>query len=66
MRMTVDRSRCQGVGMCESVRPDVFEVDDDGELILHEDAVTGGGAELVADLEQAVESCPTQALALQR
>ncbi|WP_375484000.1 ferredoxin [uncultured Jatrophihabitans sp.] len=52
--------------MCESVRPDVFEVDDDGELILHEDAVAGGGDELAADLEQAVESCPTQALALQR
>jgi ferredoxin len=33
MQVVVDRTKCQGVGMCESIRPDVFEVADDGELL---------------------------------
>ena len=61
MRVSVDRTKCQGVGMCESIRPDVFELDDDGELILHEDVVAPDARD---DLEQAVEACPTEALRL--
>ncbi len=61
MQVVVDRSRCQGVGMCESVRPDVFEVADDGELLVHDGAVAPDDR---SDLEQAVEACPTGALRL--
>lgn len=64
MQVVVDRTRCQGVGMCESIRPDIFEVDDGGDLVVHEGALAAGGDELRADLEQAVEACPTQALGL--
>jgi len=29
MRIEVDRERCEGVGMCEAMASDVFELDDD-------------------------------------
>ena len=29
MRIEVDRERCEGLGMCEAMASDVFEIDDD-------------------------------------
>ncbi|WP_341230342.1 ferredoxin, partial [Nocardioides salarius] len=29
MRIEVDRDRCEGLGMCEAMASDVFEIDDD-------------------------------------
>ena len=34
MKITVDRVKCTGLGICESLAPNVFEVDDDGDLVL--------------------------------
>jgi ferredoxin len=62
MKIVLDRVTCMGMGMCESFVPEVFEVDDGGELILHSETVPDGLQELV---EQAVEACPTQSLRLQ-
>jgi ferredoxin len=61
MRIIVDRTRCTGLGMCESVAPDVFEVNDDGDLVLKATSVPEG--HLVA-VEQAVACCPNEALRL--
>jgi ferredoxin len=61
MEIQVDRGRCTGIGMCESVAPDYFEVDDDGTLILHRASVSGNDTELVED---AVRACPAAALSL--
>ena len=42
MKIRVDWDKCTGMGMCESLAPDVFEVDDDGSLILHAEEVPDG------------------------
>jgi ferredoxin len=63
MKVTVDREKCTGLGICESLAPDVFEIDDDGTLVLNEDAVSRVD---VADIEAAVDGCPTAALRLVR
>ena len=62
MRIVVDWDRCTGMGMCESLAPDVFEVDDDGSLILHTAQVPDGQED---EVREAVASCPTEALSLQ-
>lgn len=59
MKVTVDRTRCTGLGICESINPGTFEVDDDGNLAILQDEV--GDTDL-QDVEQAVSSCPTEAL----
>ena len=61
MRIVVDRDKCTGLGMCEGVAPDVFEVGDDGALVLHLAEVTDDRA---AEMREAVEACPTEALSL--
>lgn len=60
MKIVVDRGRCTGIGICESIAPDVFEVGDDGALVVLRQQVIDGG-ELVAE---AVRSCPAMALTL--
>jgi ferredoxin len=62
MRIVVDWDRCTGMGMCESLAPDVFEVDDDGSLILHAEQVPDG---MEGDVREAIAACPTEALSLE-
>jgi len=60
MKIIVDRDRCSGNAICESIAPHAFQVDDDGDmtvLIEHVDV----DDELVAE---AVRSCPAMALTL--
>ena len=63
LRIVVDRGRCTGIGICESLSPDRFEVDDDGTLIVHDDVVADGD---LAEIESAVNGCPAAALRLSR
>ncbi|MFC7307824.1 ferredoxin [Streptomyces monticola] len=62
MKIVVDRDRCTGIGICESLVPDVFEVNEDGEMVLLVDAVPEG---MEAEAREAVASCPNEALALE-
>lgn len=62
MRIEVDRDTCQGLGMCESMAHEIFEVDDDGTLIIHEQSPSEDKRTEVA---AAVDSCPVQALRLE-
>lgn len=61
MKVTVDRTRCTGLGICESINPGTFEVDDDGNLVILQDAIADAE---VQGVEQAVASCPTEALSI--
>ena len=61
MRVVVDRRRCTGIGICESLLPDRFEVDDDGTLQVHDHLVPAGTR---AQVEEAVRACPAAALSL--
>jgi ferredoxin len=57
--VTVDFDKCTGLGICESLAPDFFEVNDDGELIVLKETI--GDSEL-QEVEEAVAGCPTEAL----
>jgi ferredoxin len=63
MKITVDYTKCTGLGICESFAPEAFEVDDNGDLKLKANTVPEGMADAV---RQAVQGCPTEALRLER
>ena len=63
MKVEVDRTKCAGLGVCESQAPTVFEVDDDGHLVLLKADISDDELEGV---EEAVAGCPTEALRLIR
>ena len=61
LRIEVDRDRCEGLGMCEAMASDFFELDDDEQMhVLNEvpdDADRG-------HVNAAVQACPVLALTL--
>ena len=59
MRVVVDRDLCQGHGVCESEAPAVFAVSKKGVLEILDDAPPPA---LRAQIEMAVQYCPTHAL----
>jgi ferredoxin len=61
MRVVHDTTLCESHGLCASVDPDRFELDDDDLLIVHDTAVSEAQ---LATVRLAVESCPRQALSL--
>ena len=58
-RIVVDRSLCASTGICESVAPNVFEIGDDGALVVLQPDVPADDLELA---RRAARSCPTRAL----
>ncbi|CAB3741012.1 hypothetical protein LMG24238_06704 [Paraburkholderia sediminicola] len=62
VKIIVDRSRCTGIGLCESIAEDYFEVGDDGVLTL----IRGESVppEEFERIREAVQSCPARALSL--
>jgi ferredoxin len=59
MKVNVDYARCAALGICESLAPGIFEVDDDGNLNLLKDDICSTD---LHDVEEAVATCPTGAL----
>ena len=61
MRIEVDRDRCEGVGMCEAMASDVFELDD--YEVMHV-LVEAPPESQRAHVNAAVQACPVLALTL--
>lgn len=61
MRIVLDPSRCTGLGLCEAAAPDVFEIQPDGSLTVLDETPP---EQARAAVEDAVLSCPTEALLL--
>jgi ferredoxin len=59
MRIEADLDLCQGHAMCELEAPDVFQVPKKGKV---EILVPEPPESLRADVQSAVQECPTQAL----
>lgn len=57
--VTVDFDKCTGLGICESLAPDFFEVNDDGELLVLKKEISDSELQ---EVEEAVAGCPTEAL----
>ncbi|WP_372728757.1 ferredoxin [Nocardioides sp.] len=61
MRIEVDRDRCEGLGMCEAMAHEFFEVDDDEVMHVLDDSPAEEHRQQVF---AAVNSCPVLALKL--
>ena len=61
MRVRVDRALCEANAVCASLVPEVFEVDDEDNLVILAAEVP---AALAARVRHAVRSCPKTALSL--
>ena len=59
MKVEVDFAKCTGLGICESLASEFFEVNDAGDLVLLKEALS---AEELQAVEAAVSGCPTEAL----
>jgi ferredoxin len=61
MKVEVDLDKCTGHGICESIAEEVFEVQDDGSVLIHD----ADRPESDRDrMRQAVTQCPAAALRL--
>jgi len=59
MRLVIDHDECIGCGQCEQVSPEVFELRDDGlAYVVNEKP----GEDLMAEIDEAIEECPTGAI----
>jgi ferredoxin len=61
MRIILDKSKCDGLGMCEAEAPELFEVQDDGSLIVLDLCPDDDRRD---EVEAACDACPTQALSI--
>jgi ferredoxin len=62
LRIAVNRSTCAGIGLCEGVDPERFEVRADGKThVLQGDLEDGESIEVA---REAVSRCPTQSLSI--
>ena len=53
----VDRDKCQGIGACVGIAPEVFDLDGEGKVFVVNAA--GGDDDLILE---AAESCPLEAI----
>lgn len=60
-KIEVDWDRCESNGVCESMAPDVFALDDEDMLQIEDPTVTD---ENRAAVERAVAACPKAALSI--
>ena len=60
MKAIVDKELCIGCGLCESICPEVFRMNDDNLS----EAYADGTPELQESAEEARNSCPTEAISI--
>lgn len=60
-RIEVDRDLCASTGGCEALAPDVFEIGDDGALVVRRPEPDERD---LPDVRAAIANCPTRALSL--
>jgi ferredoxin len=61
LKVIVDRDVCQNHGQCVFAAPQVFELDEEGELMVLDDEPDESLREAV---EEAADVCPTQAITI--
>lgn len=62
LKATVDRDTCISCGLCASICPNVFEMDDEDIAIVIVDTIA---PEDLADAEDAAEQCPVAAITIE-
>lgn len=61
VRISVDRLKCESNGLCVGHAPDIFEIDDNDELVILNEEPS---ADRRVAVQTAVRMCPKQALSL--
>jgi ferredoxin len=59
VRITADRGRCEGHGLCEEAAPDVYQLDDEAVVVVQHEQVP---AALERKAEAGARVCPVAAL----
>lgn len=59
LRVTSDRSRCCGYGLCAQMCPEIYTLDQDGLVVLAMDVVPEG---LEESAREGAAACPAEAL----
>jgi ferredoxin len=62
IKVEADRDACQGYANCIAGSPDVFDIDDDGVVVVLRDELEDSEGPRI---EESVRSCPVAALRLQ-
>lgn len=62
MKAVVDKETCIGCGLCPSICPEVFSMDDDGLAVAIDEEVDDS---LIEPAKEAEESCPTDAITVE-
>jgi ferredoxin len=62
LKVIVDRDVCQNHGQCVFAAPQVFELDEEGELVVLDDEPDES---LRGAVEEAADVCPTQAITIE-
>lgn len=60
MKVVVNRDNCIGCGACEALCPEIFQIDDEGLSTVINNEIK---EELNEKVTEAMESCPTSAIA---
>jgi ferredoxin len=61
MKAHIDYQKCTGMGMCEGIAEDVFEVSEDGQARVLVNDVPEHRRD---EMDEAVAQCPTEAISL--
>ncbi|MFN8036891.1 MAG: ferredoxin [Acidimicrobiia bacterium] len=61
MRIVVDWDLCESNAVCVARAPEIFEIDDDEQLVVK---IEHPGEELRAKAEAALQGCPRRAIAI--
>lgn len=62
MRICVDNDKCTAHGVCEEIAPEIFEVQDDGSLLILEEHPSD---EFRDRIMESVNACPADALRIE-
>ncbi|NLJ98538.1 MAG: ferredoxin [Tissierellia bacterium] len=62
MKAVVDKDLCIGCGLCPSICPEVFSMDDDGLAIAIDEEIDES---LIDSAKEAEESCPVDAITVE-
>ena len=64
MKVKVDFDLCESNGLCESLAPEVFELDDDDYLQLRREEIGPEDPQTLDAVRRAVAACPRAAISL--
>jgi ferredoxin len=62
MKVRVDVARCESNAICLGLAPEVFDLDDDGLVVLRTDEV---GPAVEDQVRSAVDACPRAVISIQ-